>query len=191
MHISYCKSSFRKIVSRLNLGVLSTNCVIRYFSKARDFWNKQAKLILYPRHSILCTWFFYPVVKLTLSNLNGLLNVGIFFNLKTLYDVGDLSHLAAGNGFAPGRRQAIRCIDVDSLALWFLATNFNEIRIKVLIFSLTKTHLKMSAKWRPFCLDLSVSNKPATEASQSCVSQQNVSIYVKTWLCWGSGSSLV
>ena len=34
--------------------------------------------------------------------------------------------------------------------------NFNEILIKIHTFPLKKIHLKMSVKWRPFCLGLNV-----------------------------------
>ena len=38
-----------------------------------------------------------------------------------------------------------------------LGTNFNEIFIKIQIFSFMKMHLKISsAKWRPFCLSINM-----------------------------------
>ena len=40
-----------------------------------------------------------------------------------------------------------------------LGTNFNEMLIEILTFSFQKMYLKvLSAKWRPFCLGLSVLN---------------------------------
>ena len=56
-----------------------------------------------------------------------------------------------------GRRQAIIWTNAGILLIEPLETNFSEIVIKIHIFSLKKTHLKMSAvKWRPFFLGLNV-----------------------------------
>ena len=59
-----------------------------------------------------------------------------------------------------GRRQAIIRTNVIILLIGPLATNFSEILIEVLIFSLKKMRLKvLSAKWWPSCLGLNVLNK--------------------------------
>ena len=66
--------------------------------------------------------------------------------------VSDLSIPGSDNGLSPGRRQAIIWTNARILSVGSLGTNFNEIWIKINIFSLTKMHLQISsAKWRPFC----------------------------------------
>ena len=48
--------------------------------------------------------------------------------------------------------------------IWSSGTIFNEMLIKIYTFSLKKIHLKMSsAKWRPICLGLNVSNIPGRQ----------------------------
>ena len=65
--------------------------------------------------------------------------------------------IGSDNGLSPGRRQAIIWTNAGILLIRPLGTNFNEIFIKIQIFSFKKMHLKMSAaKWRPFCLGLNV-----------------------------------
>ena len=71
--------------------------------------------------------------------------------------VGKLTIIASDNGLSPGRRQAIIWTNAGILLIRPLGTNFSEILIKILTFSLKKMHLKMSsAKFRPFCLGLNV-----------------------------------
>ena len=71
--------------------------------------------------------------------------------------VGKLTIIASDNGLSPGRRQAIIWTDVRILLIGPLGTNFNEILIEIHTFSFKKMRLKMSsAKWRSFCLGLSV-----------------------------------
>ena len=61
------------------------------------------------------------------------------------------------NGLSPGRRQAIIWNNNGVLSIGLLGTNFSEILIEILIFSIKKMRLKVSsAKWRPFCLGLNV-----------------------------------
>ena len=65
--------------------------------------------------------------------------------------------MGSDNGLSPGRRQAIIWTNDGLLLIGPLETNFSEILIKIHTFSFKKIHLKMlSAKWRPFCLDLNV-----------------------------------
>ena len=61
------------------------------------------------------------------------------------------------NGLSPGRRQAIIWTNAGILLIEPLGTNFSEILIEILTFSLKKMHLKvLSAKWRPFYPGLNV-----------------------------------
>ena len=58
-----------------------------------------------------------------------------------------LTVIGSGNGLAPGRCQAIIWTRAGILLIRASGTNFSDIRT----FSFTKMHLKMSAKWQPFC----------------------------------------
>ena len=70
---------------------------------------------------------------------------------------GKLTIIGSNNGLLPGRRQAIIWTNAGIFFIEPSGTNFSEILIGIHIFSLKKMHLKMSsAKWRPFCLGLSV-----------------------------------
>ena len=62
--------------------------------------------------------------------------------------------IGSDNGLSPGRRQAIIWTNAGILLIWSLGTNFGEIICKIHRFSFNKMHLKMSAKWRSFCLGL-------------------------------------
>ena len=71
--------------------------------------------------------------------------------------VSNLTIIASDNGSAPGRHQAIIWINAGILLIGPLGTNFSEILIEIITFSLKKMCLKvLSAKWRPFCLGLNV-----------------------------------
>ena len=73
--------------------------------------------------------------------------------------VGKLTIIATDNGLSPIRRQAIIWTNAGILLMKPLETNFSENSIEILTFSFTKMRLKVSsAKWRPFCLGLSVLN---------------------------------
>ena len=68
-----------------------------------------------------------------------------------------LTIIGSDNVLSPGRHQAIIRTNAGILLIGPLGTNFSEMLIKTLTFSLKKTHLKVSsAKWRPFCLGLNV-----------------------------------
>ena len=77
---------------------------------------------------------------------------------------GQVTHICVVNvtiigpdkGLSPGRRQAIIWTSAGILLIGPLGTNFGEILIEIFTFSLTKMHLKMSVKWRRFCLGLNV-----------------------------------
>ena len=69
--------------------------------------------------------------------------------------VGILTIIGSDNGLSPDWRQAIIWIIDGILLIGPLGINFNEILIKILIFSFKKIHLKVpSTKWRPFRLSL-------------------------------------
>ena len=53
-------------------------------------------------------------------------------------------------------RQAIIWTNSGILSIEPLGTNVSEILIEIYTFSLKKMHLKMCAKWQPFCLGLNV-----------------------------------
>ena len=65
--------------------------------------------------------------------------------------------IASDNGLSPSQCQAIIWTNAGILSIGPLWTNFNEISIKIHIFTFKKIHLKMSSwKWQPFCLSLNV-----------------------------------
>ena len=69
--------------------------------------------------------------------------------------VGKLTLTGSDNGLSPGRCQAINWTNTGLLSIRLTGTNFGEIRIGILSFSLKKMHLKLSSgKWQPFCLGL-------------------------------------
>ena len=71
--------------------------------------------------------------------------------------VSYLTIIGSDNGLSPGRRQAIIWTNAGILLIRPLGTNFSEISIEILTFSLKKMCLKVpSAKWRPFCVGLTV-----------------------------------
>ena len=71
--------------------------------------------------------------------------------------VGTNTNIGSDNGLSPGRRQSIIWTNDGILLIGPLGTNFSDIFIEILAFSLKKMRLKVSsAKWRPFCLGLNV-----------------------------------
>ena len=71
--------------------------------------------------------------------------------------VDKLTVIGSDNDLPPGRRQAIIWTNAAILSIGSLGTNYSEISIEIHTFSFKKMHLKMaSAKWRLFCLGLSV-----------------------------------
>ena len=68
-----------------------------------------------------------------------------------------LTIICSDNGLSPGRCQAIIWTNTGILLIGPLGISFSEILIGIQTFSFKKMHFKMaSAKWRPFCLGLSV-----------------------------------
>ena len=71
--------------------------------------------------------------------------------------VSKLTIIGSDNGLSPDLRQAIIWTNSGILLIGPLGTNFSEILIEILTFSLKKMHLKVSSgKRRPFCLSLNV-----------------------------------
>ena len=71
--------------------------------------------------------------------------------------VSKLTIIGSDNGLSPDWRQAIIWTNAALLLSGPLGTNFSEILIEILAFSLKKMRLKVSsAKRRPFCLGLNV-----------------------------------
>ena len=66
-------------------------------------------------------------------------------------------NIGSDNDLSPIRHKAIIWTNAGILSIGPLGTKFNEILIDICTLSFKKMHLKMlSAKWRPFCLDLNV-----------------------------------
>ena len=71
--------------------------------------------------------------------------------------VSKLTITGSDNGLSPDRRKSIIWTNAGILLIGPLGTNFSEILIEILTFSLKKMRLKVSsAKRRPFCLGLNV-----------------------------------
>ena len=70
---------------------------------------------------------------------------------------GYLNIIGSDNGLLPGRCQAIIWNNARILLIWTSRNKPNDISIEFHTFPFKKMHFKMSsAKWRPFCLGLSV-----------------------------------
>ena len=73
--------------------------------------------------------------------------------------VSKLTIIGSGNYLSPGQHQAIIWNSAGILLIGPLGTNFSEILIEILTFSLKKMHMNVtSAKRQPFCLGLNVLN---------------------------------
>ena len=60
------------------------------------------------------------------------------------------------NGLSPGRDQGNIWTNAEILLIRTLRIKFSEILSEIHTFSFKKMHLKMSAKWRSFCVGLNV-----------------------------------
>ena len=107
--------------------------------------------------------------------------------------LGDLTHIrigkliiiGPGNGLSPGRHQAIILTNAGILLIGPLGRNFSEISIEIYTFSFKKMHLKMSiARWRPFCLGLTVLNILCVVCSTASLAGHY------WWIGWGGGEFL-
>ena len=71
--------------------------------------------------------------------------------------VRKITIIGSDNSLSPDRRQAIIWTNAGILLIGPLGTNFSQILIEILTFSIKKMRLKVSsAKRRPFCLGLDV-----------------------------------
>ena len=70
--------------------------------------------------------------------------------------VSKLTIICSDTGLSQGQRQAIIETSAGILLIGPLGTKFSELWIEIYIFSFKKMHLKMSVKWRSFCLGLSM-----------------------------------
>ena len=83
-------------------------------------------------------------------------NVLTHWGRVTYSCISKLTSIASDNGLSPGQRQAIIWTNAGILLIGPLGTNFSEILSEIHTFSFKKMRLKMSGKWRPFCLCLNV-----------------------------------
>ena len=70
--------------------------------------------------------------------------------------VSKLTIIGWCHSLSSGRRQAIIWTSVGIMSIGLLGTNFSEILSRTPTVSFKKMHMKMSAKWCPFCLGLNV-----------------------------------
>ena len=91
-----------------------------------------------------------------MSSFHISLNVLTHWVWVTHICISKLTIIGSDNGLSPHRHQAIIWTSAGILLIGPLGTNFSEILIEIYIFSFKKMHLKTSAKWLPFCPDLSV-----------------------------------
>ena len=70
--------------------------------------------------------------------------------------VGKQTIIGSDNGLSPSRCQAIIWTNAWILLIQTSGTNFGENLSEITTFSFRKTHVKMSAKRRPFCLAFNV-----------------------------------
>ena len=101
-------------------------------------------------HWIWTTWPSTPAVRERLWNLT---DWGQVMHIC----ISKLTVMGSGNGLVSGWCQAIISTNDGILLIGLLGTNFNEISIKIHIFSVKKIHFKMlSEKWHPFCVGLNM-----------------------------------
>ena len=72
--------------------------------------------------------------------------------------ISKLTSTGSDNGLLPSRHQAIIWTNAGILLIKTVGIFFNEILSEIHTLSFKKMHLKMSAKWRQFCLSLNVLN---------------------------------
>ena len=70
--------------------------------------------------------------------------------------ISKIAIIGSNSDLSPERRQAIIWTNAGILLIGSLGTNFGEILIEIYTFSVTKMPLKMSGKWRPFCIGFNV-----------------------------------
>ena len=108
-----------------------------------------------------------------------LLLVGTHWGRVTHKCVSKLTIIGSDNGLSSDRHQAIIWTNAGILLIGPLGTNFSEILIEILIFSIKKMRLKVSSvKRRPFCLGLNVLTLRVKLAIVYLMKQSHV--------CWGT-----
>ena len=90
----------------------------------------------------------------------------------------------------PGRHQAITWTNAAILLIWTLGTNFSEIYSEIHTFSFQKMHLKMSGKWQPFWLCLSMLTKYVCTCIH-LIHWRWMTTYIYIYMHHGAESSLV
>ena len=146
------------------------NIIILYFL----YLNFMSQKVLYFLHSTSLHSFHIDAV-LTVSililyqqNDRRGRYISDIFDCRFLTHWGQVTHICvdkltiigSDNSLSPGRRQAIIWTNVGILLIEPSGTNFSEILIAIITFSVKKMHLKMSSgNWRPFCLGLNELNE--------------------------------
>ena len=119
----------------------------------------------------------WPIYKWFAMTWLQLTHWGWVTHIHDIY-ISNLAIVDSVNGLWPNQCQAIFWTNAGMLSIWPLGTNFSEILIEILTFSFKKIHLKVSsAKWRPFCLGLSVLKIRCQNSTSSDGCQGNMSYY--------------
>ena len=94
--------------------------------------------------------YHYPIIfRMHFVTLN-------YWGRVTHISVSKLIIIGSDNGLSPGQSQSIIWTNAVILLIGSLETNSNEILIEFHTFSFTMMYLKMSRKWRSFCLSPNV-----------------------------------
>ena len=113
----------------------------------------QTKLLSYIRPLYNVNFLTHHVFKET-SNIT---LICLLISRVTQICVANLAIIGLDNGLSPGLHQAIIWTNAARLLIVPFETIFGEFLVVIQTCSSKKMHLKMSfAKWRPFCLCLSV-----------------------------------
>ena len=124
--------------------------------------GKDASIILMWSFQIHLLILLEFLVKLFLCEYHRADDMLIFVQLShwgrvTHTCIGNLTVIGSYNGLSPGWCRAIIWNNAGILLIGTWRTNFSEILIKILTFSLQMMYMKMlSVKWQPFCLSLNV-----------------------------------
>ena len=109
------------------------------------------------KHAVKYKWLICGIFKLRLFVLPMLPFCLTHWGRLTHICVSKQTSIDSDIGLSPGRRQAIIWTNAGILLIEPLGTNFSEILIDILTFSIKKMRLKVSsAKRQPFCLGLNV-----------------------------------
>ena len=116
-----------------------------------------------------------PILTLFLLEILGVQCQLTHWGRVTHICVSNLTIIGSDNGLSHWRRQAIIWTNAGIFVIRPLGTNFSEILIGNQTFSFMKMHLKMSVKWRPFCLGLNVL------MCYLCMSSASCSVWGRGW----------